>query len=84
MPVSLSDKPNDDKPAAATPVEKAEAQQQADVDKVNKTDGTILAAAAASGDAAVHDLLGQRVIAEQNQDTDELKRIDKEIKDHVS
>ena len=67
-----------------SPVEKAEEKQQADVDKVNKADDAILAAAAASGDAAVHDLLGHRVIAEQNQDVDELKRIDKEIKDLVS
>ena len=67
-----------------SPVEKAEKQQQADVDKVNKADDAVLAAAAASGDAAVHDLLGHRVIAEQNQDVDELKRIDKEIKDLVS
>ena len=67
-----------------SPVEKAEKQQQADVDKVNKADDAILAAAAASGDAAVHDLLGHRVIAEQNQDVDELKRIDKEIKDLAS
>lgn len=49
------------------------------VAKVEKKDADILAAAAASGDAAVHQLLGERVVAEQNADVDALKEIDKKL-----
>src|ERR1044072_6085713 len=91
MAVSLSDKPNDDKPVAksdkpaSTSEEQKSVQQeveekrQADVDKVTKKNADVLAAAAASSDAAVHNLLGHRTIAELNGDVDELKRIDEEL-----
>jgi hypothetical protein len=62
-----------------TPVQKAEEQQQAAVDKVNKQNADVVAAAAASGDAGVHRLLGERAVAEQNQDTEALKEIDKQL-----
>ena len=65
--------------------EKKTAQQQADekvasdVARVEKRDADVLSAAAASGDAAVHQLLGERVVAEQNGDVDALKEIDKKL-----
>ena len=68
---------------AKTPVQQAEEKQADDVDKVNSKNADVLAAAAASGDAAVHQLLGERVIAESNQDTDALKEIDKKLADLV-
>ena len=59
--------------------QEVEEKQQAKVDKIDKKDADILAAAANSSDAAVHNLLGQRSVAELNADEDELKRIDKEL-----
>ena len=54
-------------------------ERQEKVAKINKSNSDVLTAAAASSDAAVHDLLGHRTIAELNGDEDELKRIDKEL-----
>jgi len=56
------------------PGEVPEANEE--VRKINEKNSGILTTAAASGDADVHNLLGQRQIAEQNGDVDELKRID--------
>lgn len=131
MPVSLSDKPNDNKPATAPatapaasaddvkpgPSEKAPqtevgyvdindsrlnnqtncygvgpdskksaaaevAEKRAErVKSINDSSADVLTAAAASGSADVHNLLGQRQIAELNGDEDELKRIDQELAD---
>jgi hypothetical protein len=64
---------------AKTEVQKAEEKQAEAVDKVNKQNADIVAASAASGDAEVHRLLGERAVAEQNQDTDALKEIDKQL-----
>lgn len=118
MAVSLSDKPNDDKPAAApaAPAQSAKAdkkEEKLDVNdsrlnnqtnvygqgpdgpktvqqeveekraeriaKINEASADVLSGAAASSNADVHNLLGQRAIAELNADEDELKRIDQEI-----
>ena len=53
---------------------------EAAVDKINAKHADLLSAAAASGHADVHNLLGQRVVAEQAQDIDALKAIDKKLK----
>lgn len=53
-----------------------EPEANAEVRKINEKNSDVLTAAAASGNADVHNLLGQRQIAELNGDVDELKRID--------
>jgi hypothetical protein len=75
MPVHTKDLPgaeNEPQPEAETKVA-----------AVNDQSADILAAAAASGDAAVHNLLGHRVVAEQNADAAALKEIDKQLADLV-
>ena len=62
-----------------SPVQQAEEKQAESVAKVDKANADVLSAAAASGDAAVHNLLGERAVAEQNQDADALKEIDKKL-----
>ena len=59
--------------------QEVEEQRQAQVDAVNSQNADTLSAAAASGDAAVQNLLGQRTIAELNADTEALKDIDKKL-----
>jgi hypothetical protein len=71
------------KEAPKTEIQKGEEKQAEAVDKANAKSADVLTAAAASGDAAVHNLLGERVIAEQNQDTESLKEIDKKLADLV-
>jgi len=66
-----------------TEVQKAEEKQTASVEKIDTSHADLLSDAAASGDAAVHDLLGHRVIAVQNQDEDAIKEIDKKLKDRL-
>jgi len=51
--------------------------------KISDQSADVLAAAAGSSDAGVQNLLGQRAVAEQNLDEDELKRIDKELGEAV-
>ena len=62
-------------------VQKAEEKQQEKVDKIDKKHADLLLGAAASGDAAVHELLGHRAIAELNQDENALKEIDGKLAD---
>jgi hypothetical protein len=88
MALTTSDNPKEDKPAAKSEEQKAvvqevEEKRQADVAKVDQKDADILSAAAASGDASVHNLLGERAIAELNGDTAELKRIDGKLAEIV-
>ena len=52
---------------------------EAAVRKVNKKHARLLYAAAASSEADVHNLLGQRVIVEQAQDIDAMLKIDKKL-----
>jgi hypothetical protein len=66
----------DGKKSIQQEVEEKRAEQVA---KIDEKDADVLAAAAASGDADVHNLLGQRAVAALNGDEDELKRIDKDI-----
>lgn len=54
-------------------------KRQAKIDKINDSSSDVLAGAAQSGNADVHNLLGQRSIAELNGDEEELKRIDADI-----
>lgn len=85
MPVYQNqNKPAKENTTGTTPNEPTpESEVDEAVVKVNTKDADILAAAAASGDAAVHNLLGERVVAEQNEDADALKAIDKKIADLV-
>ena len=74
MPVHQNDLPG------TTPNKPApEDKQQVEVDKVNDKDAAVLSAAAASGDADVHNLLAHRAIAELNQDAEAIKAIDKQL-----
>lgn len=69
-----------------TPNEPAEAWEspfEAAIAKINKKHAALLSAAAASGNAEVHNLLGHRLVAEQNEDIEALKEIDKELGDLV-
>jgi len=58
-------------------------ENQKKIEKINKDNADVLAAAAGSSDAGIQNLLGHRAIAEQNVDEDELKRIDKELAELV-
>lgn len=58
-------------------------ENQKKIEKINEQNADVLAAAAASSDAGIHNLLGHRTVAEQNVDEDELKRIDKELAELV-
>ena len=54
-----------------------------EISKINKKHAKLLAAAAASGQADVHNLLGQRAIAELAQDIDAILAIDKQLRKFV-
>lgn len=56
---------------------------EAAVRQINKKHARLLSAVAASGQADVHNLLGQRTVAEQAQDIDALKAIDKRLRKFV-
>jgi len=58
-------------------------ENQKMIEEINEQNADVLAAAAASSDAGVQNLLGQRTVAEQNVDEDGLKRIDKELAELV-
>lgn len=55
----------------------------ADVADTSKTDKALLEAAAASGDADVHNLLAQREIALRNDQQDDVKDIDERLRSAV-
>ena len=63
-----------------------QSEQEKKAEKLEKADqkNEVLAAAASSGDADVHNYLAQRAVAVQNQDEDAIKKIDKAIADRLN
>ena len=74
---------NDNPKAEKSPAQQAEDKQAEKIEKLDQKHADILAAAAASSDAAVHDLLGHRTIAELNQDEAALKEIDDKLAEQL-